>query len=261
MAYPPVPALALALSGLVGLVVGSGLTTVVERVPAKVAVLRPRSRCPGCSTPLALVEGVPVLSWLWLRGRCRHCCVAISPGYPIVEVATAALFVGVVLRFGVRPEVLAYWVFAGALVSISAIDLRHAIVPNRIVYPVLALTLPLLVAASLADGTPVALARAAIGGLAGFGALFLIHLVQPQGMGFGDVRLAGMIGVYLGWLSLGSVALGLVLGFVLAAVVGVGLMAAGRAGRKTRVPFAPFLAAGAMVSVFWGGPILALWVR
>lgn len=202
-----------------------------------------------------------MLSWLVLRGRCRHCSVAIGARYPIVELATAALFVGVTLRFGVRLPVLAYWLFAAALVAITAIDLEHAIVPNRVVYPVLAVTIPLLVAVSLADGTPLALARAAIGGAAGFGALCAIHLVQPQGMGFGDVRLAGVIGIYLGWLSLGRLALGLALGFVLAALVGAGLMAIGKAGRKTRVPFAPFLAVGAMVAVLWGGQILALWGR
>lgn len=247
------------LSGFLGLVVGSALTSVVERVPAQLAMLNPGPRCATCAAPLSAWESLPLVSWLVLRGRCAHCGHGISPRYPAIEVLTAGLFVGVALRFGLQPAVFPYWLLAATLVAISAIDLEHHIVPNRIVYPVLAVTLPLLVAVSLADGTPFALASAAIGGLAGFGALFVIHLIQPQGMGFGDVRLAGLIGIYLGWLSLGSVAAGLVLGFVAAAMAGLGLMAAGKAGRKSKVAFGPFLALGAMVVVYWGNPILALW--
>ncbi len=249
------------VSAAVGLLVGSALTSVIERVPAKLSLLRPGPRCPGCSAPLTLVDSVPVLSWAVLRGRCRHCARSIGTRYPAVEALTAALFVGVVVRFGEHPVILAYWLFAATLVAVSAIDLEHRIVPNRIIYPVLGISVPLLVALALADGAPVALARAAIGGAAAFAVLFLIHLIQPQGMGFGDVRLAGLIGVYLGWLSLGDVAAGLVLGFVLAAVVGIGLMAGGKAGRRSRVAFAPFLALGAMVAVYWGPQILALWKR
>ncbi|MGH9130985.1 MAG: prepilin peptidase [Acidimicrobiales bacterium] len=246
-------------SAVVGLVVGCGLTSVIERVPAHVSLMSPGPRCPTCAAPVLLRDDVPVVSWVLLRARCRACSQAISARYPAVEAVTAALFVGVTLRFGVRPVVLAYWLFAATLVAVSAIDLEHFIVPNHIVYPVLAVTVPLLAVLALTDGTPFSLARAAIGGAVGFGVLVIIHLVQPSGMGFGDVRLAGVIGIYLGWLGIGEVALGLVLGFVVAAVVGIGLLAAGRAGRKTKVPFAPFLAVGAMATVFWGTPLLALW--
>ncbi len=261
-------ALLIVLGAVVGLLVGSVLTSVVERVPAKLAVTRPGPRCPGCGAPLGIFENIPVISWLALRGRCRHCTRRIGPVYPAVEALTAALFVGVTLRFGVHPTVLAYWLFAGTLVAVSAIDIEHHIVPNRIVYPVLGVTTPLLVGISLGEGTPRALVGAAAGGVAAFAIFFVIHLIQPQGMGFGDVRLAGVIGVYLGWLGAGDVAralddvaLGLALGFVLAAVWGLGLMAVGRAGRKSRVAFAPFLALGAMVVVYWGSSILALWRR
>lgn len=247
------------LSALVGLVVGSVLSVVIERVPAKIPLLSPGPRCEKCAAAVSLRDGVPVVSWLLLRGRCRNCSERISIRYPAVEALTAALFVAVALRFGVRPVVLAYWLFAGTLVTVSAIDLEHFIVPNHIVYPVLAATIPLFGVLSLVDGAPIALARAAVGGAIGFGALLVIHLVQPRGMGFGDVRLAGVIGIYLGWLSIGDVALGLVLGFCLAAVLGIALLAAGKAGRKARVPFAPFLALGAMIVVLWGGPILSLW--
>jgi leader peptidase (prepilin peptidase)/N-methyltransferase len=260
--------LLIVLSAVVGLLAGAVLTSIVERVPAKLAVLRPAPRCPGCAAPLGLSETIPVVSWLALRGRCRHCARRIGPVYPVVEALTAALFVGVTLRFGVQPIVLAYWLLAGTLVAVSAIDIEHHIVPNRILYPVLGVSIPLLVGISLGEGTPRALVGAAVGGVVAFAIFFVIHLIQPQGMGFGDVRLAGVIGVYLGWLGVGDVArgldfvaLGLVLGFVLAAVGGLGLMALGRAGRKSRVAFAPFLAVGAMVVVYWGSSIQALWRR
>ncbi|MGH9069066.1 MAG: prepilin peptidase [Acidimicrobiales bacterium] len=253
-------ALGVALSALMGLAVGSFLNVVVQRVPLRLSVVHPRSQCPGCQAPVRPRDNVPIVSWLVLRGRCRHCAGPISPRYPLVEALTAALFVAVTLRLGLGAAVPAYWLFAAVMVAVSAIDLEHSIVPNRIVYPALAAAVPLLVGASLLRHALPSLETAAAGGAVAFAALFAIHLVQPRGMGFGDVRLAGLIGLFLGWFSLGQVAVGLFLGFLLAGVVGLALMALGRAGRKTRVPFAPFLAAGAMVSVLWGAPLVRLWV-
>ncbi|MGH9062693.1 MAG: prepilin peptidase [Acidimicrobiales bacterium] len=251
---------ALVVSAVVGLAVGSFLNVVVHRVPMRVSVVRPRSQCPGCQMPVAPRDNVPVVSFLLLRGRCRSCAEPISPRYPVIEALTAALFVGVTLRLGLDLSVLAYWLFAAALVAVAAIDLEHHIVPNRVVYPTLAVAVPLLVLAAVVDHSPAALLRAAIGGAAAFVALLVIHLVQPRGMGFGDVRLAGVIGVFLGWLGLGLVALGLFVGFLLAAAAGIALMAAGRAGRRSQVPFAPFLAAGAMTSFLWGAPLVRMWL-
>ena len=250
---------ALLVLGLVplGLVVGSFLNVVVHRVPEKQSVVRPRSRCPRCGTILKPWENVAVVSWFLLRGRCRSCQGAISIRYPLLEVATAALFVPAALRLGADPALPAFLVVFAALLAISAVDLERFIVPNRILYPALFLAAPLLVVAAALDDEWSSLVGSLVGRALAWVLLFAIHMASPKGMGFGDVRLAGLVGMLLGWLSIGHVLLGLFLAFLAAAVVGVGLMVAGVRGRKDRVPFGPFLALGAIASVFVGGPMLA----
>ncbi|MDP8975673.1 MAG: prepilin peptidase [Actinomycetota bacterium] len=250
---------ALLALGLVplGLAVGSFLNVVIHRVPEKQSVVHPRSRCPRCGTTLKPWDNVPVVSWLLLHGRCRNCRGSISIRYPLVEVATAALFVAAALRLGADPVLPAFLVVFAALLAISAVDLERFIVPNRILYPALFMAAPLLVAAAAVEGDWSSLRDAAIGGALAWVLLFAIHMASPKGMGFGDVRLAGLIGMILGWLSIGHVLLGLFLAFLSAAVVGVGLMATGVRGRKDRVPFGPFLALGTITAVFIGGPILS----
>jgi leader peptidase (prepilin peptidase)/N-methyltransferase len=245
--------------GLFGLVVGSFLNVVIHRVPEKQSVVRPRSRCPRCGTTLKPWDNVPVVSWLLLHGRCRNCRGAISIRYPLVEVATAALFVAAALRLGDDDlaALPAFLVVFAALLAISAVDLERFIVPNRILYPALFIAAPLLVVAAVIDGEWSSLRDAALGGALAWVLLFAIHMASPKGMGFGDVRLAGLIGMLLGWLSIGHVLLGLFLAFLTAALVGVGLMLTGVRGRKDRVPFGPFLALGAIAAVFVGGPILS----
>ncbi len=237
--------------------VGSFLNVVVHRVPEKQSVVRPRSRCPRCDTTLKPWDNVPVVSWLLLRGRCRSCRGAISIRYPLIEVATAALFVAAAVRLGADPALPAFLVVFAALLAISAVDLERFIVPNRILYPALFMAAPLLVVAAALDDDWSSLWGAVLGGALGWVLLFAIHMASPKGMGFGDVRLAGLIGMLLGWLSIGHVLLGLFLAFLSAAVVGVGLMVTGVRGRKDRVPFGPFLALGAITAVFLGGPILS----
>ncbi len=248
------------LCGVLGLAVGSFLNVVIHRVPRNESVVSPRSRCPGCGTQLAARDNVPVVSWLLLRGRCRACGTAISSRYPLVELGTAALFATAGARFGADAVVPGYLLFFAALVCISAIDLEHFIVPKRIVYPVLFASVPLLVLAAAVGGRWTALRDAVLGGALAWGLLFVIHLVSPQGMGFGDVRLAGLIGVYLGWLSVGHVLVGLFLAFLSAALTGVGLILVRRRTRKDKVPFGPFLALGAVAAVLVGGPIIS-WYR
>ncbi len=250
-------ALLAAACAVLGLVVGSFLNVVVHRVPRKESVVRPRSRCPSCGTTLAGRDNVPVVSWLLLRRRCRTCQEPISARYPLVEVLTAALFAAAALRLGADPALPAFLVLMAALVAISAIDLEHFIVPNRVVYPALFLSVPLLVAAAALGGEWHSLRGAAVGGLAAWGLLLVIHLVSPAGMGFGDVRLAGLIGMVLGWLSIGHVLLALFLAFLAAAVVGMGRVAVRLRSRKDRVPFGPFLALGAILAVLFGGPVLS----
>ncbi len=245
---------------VLGLVVGSFLNVVIHRVPRKESVVTPRSRCPGCETTLSARDNVPVLSWLALGGRCRTCGDPISARYPLVELVTAVLFGAIALRLGVDAALPAFLVVTAGLVAISFVDLELFIVPNRILYPTLFVAAPLFLAAAAIDGDWSGARTAAIGGVLGWALLLVIHLISPAGMGFGDVRLAGLIGMALGWLSVGHLMAGLFLAFLLAAVVGVGLIATGVKSRKDKVPFGPFLATGAMAAVLVGGPILD-WYR
>jgi leader peptidase (prepilin peptidase)/N-methyltransferase len=252
-----VTAVVAVVCAVLGLAVGSFLNVVVHRVPRKESVVSPRSRCPGCGTQLAARANVPVGSGRVLKGRCRSCGMPISPRYPAVELGTAALFAAAGARFAGEAVLPSYLVFFAALVAVSAIDLEHFIVPKLVVYPALAVSVPGMVAAAAVGDEWSALRDAAAGGVLAWAVLFVIHLVSPQGMGFGDVRLAGLIGVHLGWLSVAHVLVGLFLAFLSAAVTGLGLVAAGRRTRKDKVPFGPFLALGAVVAVLVGRPILS----
>ncbi|MGE0795136.1 MAG: A24 family peptidase [Acidimicrobiia bacterium] len=253
-------ALLAAGSGLLGLVVGSFLNVVIARVPEHQSVVAPRSRCPGCGTQLAARDNVPLLSWLLLRGRCRSCGMAISPRYPLVELLTGLLFAAVAADLGTDWAVPAFLVLAACLVAVSFIDIERFLVPNRVLVATLVLAVPLLVAAAAVDDRWDDLGRAGIGALLAFGSLLLLNLLNPRYMGMGDVKLAFVLGLFLGWLGLGLVAVGLFLGFVLGSVGGLALIAAGIRTRKDHIPFAPFLAAGTMVAVFVGDTILD-WYR
>ena len=241
---------------LLGLAVGSFLNVVIARVPKKESVVAPRSRCPGCGTPISPRDNVPVVSWLLLRGRCRSCGEPISVRYPLVELGTAVLFALTAVRFGADAALPAFLIFVAALVAITAIDLELYIVPNRIVYPTLFVSAPLLLVAAAVDGDWKSAREATIGGVAAFATFFAIHLISPRGMGFGDVRLSGVIGMFLGWLGMWHVALGLFLAFLLASVIGVGLIALKLRSRKSHIPFGPFLALGAVLAVLVGDPLL-----
>ena len=249
-------AFVIASCGLLGLAVGSFLNVVIHRVPRKESVVRPPSRCPACETPIRPRDNIPVLSWLLLRGRCRHCGAPIAARYPAVELLTGVLFAAVAARLVDSWALPAFLVLTAALVALSAVDLERYLIPNRILYPALFLSAALLVGAAAVDGAWTDLRDAAIGGAVAWSLLFLIHLVSPRGMGFGDVRLAGLIGLHLGWLSVGHVFVGLFAGFAVAAVAGVALIATGVRSRKDRIPFGPFLAAGGLVAVFVGEAVL-----
>jgi leader peptidase (prepilin peptidase) / N-methyltransferase len=254
-------ALAAAICFVIGLCVGSFLNVVIYRVPRRQSVVRPRSHCPACEAPIADRDNIPVVSWVLLRGRCRSCGARISVRYPLVELGTAVLFVAAAVRLGATWQLPAFCVFFASLLAISVIDLDHYIIPNRVIYPTLAVTIPLLVVAAAADGSWGHLRNAAIGGVAGFGVLLAIHVAVPRGMGFGDVRLAGVIGMMLGWLGLRYLFLGLFLAFLLASVIGVALIAARLRSRKDAVPFGPFMAMGAVLAVLWGRAILDAYSR
>ena len=248
------------VAGLFGLVIGSFLNVVVWRLPRRESLAKPPSHCPTCGSGIRAVDNIPVVSWLLLGGRCRSCKTRISPRYPLVEAGTAGIFIAAAFRFGWRFELVDYCLFIAALVAVSAIDLDHHVVPSRIIYPVAGANLALLAAASGFDGSWRSYTDALLGGAIGFGALLLVHLIAPGGMGFGDVRLAGLIGLNVGWLGVAHVAVALLTGFVLGSAVGLALLGVGRVSRRSRVPFAPFLAAGAVVAVLWGTPIVHWWL-
>lgn len=244
-------------AGVLGLLVGSFLNLVAQRVPQHQAVLRPGPCCPSCSARVALVDRVPVVSWLVMSRRCRSCEQPISARYPLVELGTAGLFAAGALRLGAAPALPAYLVFFAALVTVAAVDLEYRIVPNRVVYPALGSGAVLLVAATLFQGSLNRLGYAALGGIASFAAILVLNLISPRLMGMGDVRLAGLIGLFLGWLGLAQVLVGLFVGFLLGAAAGLVLAARGP-NRNPSVPFAPFLAAGAVLTVLWGNTLVHL---
>ncbi|MEO7442467.1 MAG: A24 family peptidase [Acidimicrobiales bacterium] len=198
----------------------------------------------------------PLFGRLRRRLQDKGAASMVSYRSPTAPLATAAVFAVLAARFGVDTALAGFLVTGAGVVAISAIDLRHFIVPNHILYPTLLAVAALLSLAAAVDGRWSDLGRATVGGLLGFVAMFLIHIINPSGLGFGDVRLAGLLGAALGWLSLSRVVLGLFLGFLGAALVGVVLVAAGRKRGKDSLPFGPFLAAGALVAIVAGGPLL-----
>ena len=240
------PALVAALAGLLGLVIGSFLNVVIHRVPRGESVVSPPSACPGCNNPIRARHNVPVLGWLVLRGRCYDCGSSISGRYPLVEAGTAALFALAGWRFADEPVALAaYLVFAAVAVALALIDLDVHRLPNVIVAPSYGVLAVLL--AFGADGG--SLVRAAAGTVVLFGFFLLVALVAPGAMGLGDVKLAGVVGgmtAYLSWGAFLTAAFG---AFLLGAVVGLALVVGGRAGRKTAVPFGPFMLVAAWASI------------
>ena len=248
------------LCGVLGLMVGSFLNVVIHRVPKDESIVKPRSHCPNCDTELANRDNIPVVSWLVLRGKCRTCGHPISARYPIVEAITGATFAALALRFGWDEALPAYLVLAAFLIALSGIDLDTFLLPKKLVWPSFFAGVVLLGGASLLQSDSRSAVEAAIGSALAFGALFVVHFISPKGMGFGDVRLAAVLGLHLGWLKLGQVGVGMFLSFMLSAVVGVALIALGLKTRKDRVPFGPFLAAGTLLAVFVGDAIQRYYV-
>jgi leader peptidase (prepilin peptidase)/N-methyltransferase len=251
------PGLSAAICGLFGLLIGSFLNVVIWRVPRNESIVAPPSHCPSCDTRLAARDNVPVLSWVLLRGKCRYCGVGISARYPAVELLTGLLFAAVGARFADEAWVLpAYLVFTAGLVALSVIDLDTFLLPNRVLYPVGFISVPLLLAGSALEGEIGAFGRALGGGAAAFAVFYVIHIISPRGMGFGDVRLSFLLGCFLGWISWLHVFFGLFAGFLYGAVVGVALIALRRHERRQHIPFGPFLAAGALTFILVGQPLV-----
>jgi leader peptidase (prepilin peptidase)/N-methyltransferase len=242
----------LAVVGLLGLAVGSFLNVVIYRVPRNESLVRPGSHCPHCGASVRNRHNIPVLGWLRLRGKCADCQAPISARYPLVEAGTAALFVAVAARFGWSWQLPAYLYLAAVAIALAFIDLDVKRLPDRIVLPSYSVALLLLVPAMFAEHSWSAATRGLIAAVV----LYLTFLIISFfGMGGGDVKLAALLGIYLGWLGWSSVAVGMFAGFLLGGIFGAALMVTRTATRKTRVPYGPFMLAGAFLAVFAAVPI------
>ncbi|WP_457101724.1 prepilin peptidase [Microbacterium sp. P5_E9] len=263
------------MAGALGLVIGSFLNVVAYRVPAQISLLR-ESRCPHCDAPVKPWQNVPVVSWIALHGRCASCREPISARYPIVEAITGAAFAGVTWWFLAASSttsatgggsstsgdvwalgivIVAFLYFTSISIVLTLIDLDTRRLPNSIVLPSYVVAAVLLTAASWLSGDWAAWLRSGIGMAALYAFYSILRLARPGGMGGGDVKLAGVIGIYLGWIGWGALAVGSFAAFVFGGFFGIALMAARRAGRKTAIPFGPWMILGAWVGVFAGEPV------
>ncbi len=241
-------------AGVLGAIVGSFMNVVVYRLPRHESLITPASHCPGCGTPVKPYDNIPILSWLLLRGHCRSCAAPISPRYPLVEALTAALCIGAVLAHSSAVGIALAILTILLVVPAALIDLEHRIIPNRITALGAVLALAIGLALDPAGEPERLIAGAAAGGF-----LLLAALAYPGGMGMGDVKLAGVMGLCLG----ASVAPAILLALLVGVLYGVVVIArkGARAGRKTTVPFGPFLAIGALLGVFAGQQIVDLYVN
>nr|WP_111719640.1 A24 family peptidase [Homoserinimonas sp. OAct 916] len=269
--------------GIFGALIGSFLNVVVYRVPAGRSIVSPPSACMGCGQQIRGYDNIPVLSWLVLRGKCRGCRAGISVRYPLVELGTAVFF-GVVAWWGVSgglaatlrdgrfaiPQgtelagaelaalvlaIVAFLWLAGVSVALALIDLDTKRLPNVIVLPSYLVGGALLAASSILIGNYSALITAGIGLVAMWVAYYLMAIAYPGGMGFGDVKLAGVLGLYLGWLGWGPLAVGAFSAFLLGGFFSLALLLARRADRKSGIPFGPWMLAGAWLGIFFGESI------
>lgn len=248
------------LAAVVGLAFGSFANVVVHRVPLKQSIVRPGSRCPSCGVALRARDNIPIVSWLMLRGRCRNCGARISPRYPAIELLTGVLFGLAAWRIRPTSDLIAYLPLLWVLVVLSFIDLEHKLLPNRIVFPSLIAGVVLLgVAAALGPGVH-AWVRALAGGAISFVIFFALAIISPRGMGMGDVKLSAVLGLALAYQGWGRLFLGFLLAFASGAVGGLALIAARRAGRKSEIPFGPYLALGTAVAVLFGAALVHAWL-
>jgi leader peptidase (prepilin peptidase)/N-methyltransferase len=254
------------LGGVLGLIIGSFLNVVVWRLPRSESLSHPGSACPKCGHAIRWFDNIPVVSWLLLRGRCRDCGAPISPRYPLVELATGIFFSAVTawLLGPAAPEMLAaspaavlaalvgFLYLAAITVALALIDLDTHTLPNKIVLPAYIVGGVALVGASALSGDWGALLRALIGMAAMFVAYLVMALAYPGGMGLGDVKLAGVLGLYLAWIGWGALLIGAFAAFVLGGLFSIVLLALRKVNRKSGIPFGPWMLGGAWVGVFMG---------
>lgn len=257
-----------ALIGVFGSLIGSFLNVVAYRVPLKRSIVSPPSACPACATTIRGYDNIPVVSWLVLRGKCRDCSTPISKRYPLVELGTGAFFAAVAVWFFPFAELarsgtavagilvlVAFLYLAAVSVALGLIDLDTHTLPNAIVLPSYLVGAALLAGAAIFGGDDAALLRAGIGMAALWLAYFLMALVYPAGMGLGDVKLAGVLGMFLGWAGWGEFAVGAFAAFLLGGLYALALVLARKATRTSGIPFGPWMLLGAWTGVFCGNAV------
>ena len=249
MTFAMTLAYAAVLAGVFGLLLGSFLNVVAYRLPRGESLAFPASHCPSCETPIKPWDNVPVLSWLWLKGRCRACRGSISARYPVVEAATAALLVAVVLAKGADRDAWLGLAFVLLLVPVTLIDLDHRIIPNKLMLLGTVVSVGIILATDPDSLVEHGIAAAGAGGF-----LLVAALAYPAGMGMGDVKLAAVMGLFLGR----SVGPAMLVALVAGSVVGAAIIArkGAKEGRKTAIPFGPYLAFGGLVGLFAGDAIV-----
>lgn len=249
------------VGALLGLLVGSFVNVVAYRVPQGMSVVRPPSACPACGHPIRARDNLPVLGWIVLRGRCRDCGTGISVRYPLVEAGTGAAFALLGVLLGASWVVPAYWWFAAVAITLTLTDLDVQRIPNRILFPGTVVAAMLLATGSALDGELGSLARAGGGAGAYFGLLFIVALVARGGFGFGDVKLAVLLGGFLAYRSWEALVVGIFAAFLIGGVVAAVLLITRRAGRKSAIAFGPSMVAGAAVALAWAAPIADWYLR
>jgi leader peptidase (prepilin peptidase)/N-methyltransferase len=243
-----------ALAGGLGLLLGSFLNVVAYRLPRGESLAVPASRCPGCDTPIKPYDNVPVVSWLLLRGRCRSCGARIAWRYPLIELGTALLLALTVLVIGPNEDVWLGLAFVLLLVPVTVIDLDFRIIPNKLMIAGTVVALAILAITRPGDIPEHLIAAAAAGGF-----LLVAAIAYPSGMGMGDVKLAFVMGLFLGR----DVSVAMLVALVAGSLVGVAVIARKGAseGRKTAIPFGPFLALGGVVGLLAGEPVVDWYLR
>lgn len=243
-----------------GAIVGSFLNVCIYRIPRHKSIVFPSSRCPNCNSPISVLENIPIVSYIFLKGKCRDCGENISVRYPVVECLNAIIYMVVLWRFGLNWYSLICMAFASAMIVITFIDLDFQIIPDTITLPGILIGLACSIFILIDPynrPANIGIMNSVIGALIGGGSFYLIALLSRGGMGGGDIKMMGMVGAFLGWKG---VLMTTFIASLTGSVVGISLMVFKGKGRKAKVPFGPFLALGSLVSLFWGQELMRLYL-
>jgi leader peptidase (prepilin peptidase)/N-methyltransferase len=254
--------LLIAFAALLGLLWGSFASVVAYRIPRREPIASGRSRCPACGHVIAALDNIPVVAYVARRARCRHCGARIAARYPLIEIATAVLFALSAWRFGASATAVVYAAFFWVLIVLSVIDIDHHLLPNRIVYPTLGAGWLSLAVMTVANGDGSRLVDALLGAVIFGGFILAIAFAYPAGMGGGDVKLAFLLGTFVGYVGApGVVLIGMFLSFLLGSVIGLVAMKLTGGDRRMQVPFGPSLALGSVIAILVGRPLLDAYLR